>query len=652
MHEQTQTKFCPYGEKLTRRTFMRGMVAAAAISALGMSGCAPSNNPQQVALLNGTYKGSAQGRNGDIEVEMTFVDGVIEAASVVDHSETPRISDAAIETIPQKVVDTQSIDVDGVTGATLSSEGVIAALKDCVKQAGGDERSFEPLSDTAAPENRSINCDVLVIGAGIAGMTAGIAAADQGLGDVLIVEKTSNMGGNALVSGGLLWYVNAPDELRQEMTDELRAYFENNMKLAAEAGYDQEFLEELQGEWDSYYASGTTKVFDSGNNVALDMMRSHSYPAEALPAMVDYGHMIKECDDWLNELGFEWKPLVNAGGYIWPRWSGASEGLCGQGYFDFFEKLLAERDLPLEILTCTKVSDLVMDKGVVTGAEAADDDGNTYQIQASKAVILACGGCSNNSDMIKEYNEFWDFSGVDTILTDNTSGATGDGFVLGMSAGGHVVELGTHQMLPFVNPSTGKFDGSVGDTANGLIVNHLGKRYVNETLDRYSLTAAMMEQPEGTAFLLSDANSCGISDGKSVYGISEDFLIDNGRLYRADTIEELATLMGIDSATLVETVDAYNDLVDGKAEDEFGRLVFSSEGKPGYVKEPPFYANPIGWSAHITTGGLDVDASLRVLDDTGEPILGLYAVGETANGFTGIEGLGSSLRAISHIANA
>lgn len=620
-----------------RKFVMLGAAAASSALLFGIQSAIPNHMAlaatpsNDLSFTTGTYTGQAEGKKGPVTVEVTFTDNAIKSVEVVDFYETPRISKAAFDRIPAEIVQYQSLGVDTVTGATFSSMGVLNATADCVKQAGGDVEALKAVP--GAPKNTNteeINADIVVIGAGAAGMPAALEAAMNGA-KVVVFEKCANIGGNALVSGGVLGYINAPDELRQQMTDGYRAYFEQILDKVAEMGCPQDKIDAVRAEYDEYYASGKTTVFDSVGWEALYSIvgsGASEYSDELYDLYYAYLEQNVMLMEWLEQFEIDYKKLVAVAGYPWPDCTSPADGECGEGYFAAFDRFMDKNSLSLDLLLSTPASELMTDdKGTVVGVKGVCEDGTTYIVNAAKAVIIATGGFAGNPDLLREHDQEWGFADVDYIPTTNNYGHTGDGLELAMSVGGAYSDAETNFMvLPFANAVDLSVESIVGNSGNSLLVNIEGKRFVDETKSRNAISKEEMKQPEQRCYLISDVNNSLIEDGYNMFGTDVSMLLSHDKLFKADTLEELAELIDIDPKTLVETVETYNKYAKAGEDPDFGRTMFD-ETSP--VVEGPFYANPCSWAVHITTAGIMTDfESYEVLNEKGEPVKGLYAVGE------------------------
>lgn len=617
---------------VSRRCFIGASVfAGASIALFGLGGCAPQPTAatgKAAAFTPGTYTGTADGKFDTITVEADFSEGAIEAVRVVEHRDTARIAAPAVEMMPERIVAAQGLGVDTVTGATLTSMGILAAVGQCVDAAGG---SASALRGVGASEPTGITealaADVVVVGAGASGMGAAIAAA-QGGKRVVVLEKNSNLGGNCLVSGGYLEYLAAPDEARPEMTDALHRYIQEVLDSDLAATYDAAFVATVRRQYEDFKASGATKLFDSPEFYALDFAAT---TGEGLPPEVylPVARNITALNQWMDELGFSWEtPTHLITGYTYPRWSNPTEGVCGEGYFDFFDGVVKDGGYDIEVMLACAAEELMTEGGAVSGVRAVAEDGTVWEI-AAPAVILASGGFSGNEEMLRQYNTEWPYP-EEALTTTNVNGHTGDGILMAQALGAGVLDMGNQMMFPFNDPLTLSAENVSGTFADCPIVNKQGKRFLDETADRFVMTAALMEQEDSLCFMVSDANSVYVTEASP----GEDTLLRRGQLFKADTLEELARQMGVPADAFVAEMERYNGFCAAGADEDFGRYFFD-ELSP--VATPPFYASPATWAAHITIGGLNApDDDFRVMTEAGEPIGGLYACGEVRNGICGV----------------
>lgn len=637
--------------QLSRRSFIRNTtIAGIGVAVLGLAGCTPdkptTSSDTALPYTAGTYTASSQGKFGPVTIQATFSNEAIENIEVTDHEETAFISNRALTELPEAIVENQSLAVDTITGATLSSMAVLAATEDCVRQAGGNPSDLkEAPQKTASTGTESLEADLLVVGAGGSGMACAIAAAKLGMERVVVLEKSCSIGGNALVSGGYLEYVEADDSLREEMTDSQRAQLEADL-AAAEGVVPADALELIRGQWANWQAAGNTKCFDSIELQALQytIAGEGDYEGNVL-----FCQNIAALDAWLVEDGFAFKELVGIVGYPWPRWSSPAEGRCGQGYFQHYQGLVEDQALPVEILLNAPATELICEGDRVVGAKAQAEDGTTYEVRAAKGVVLATGGFSGSPEMLRQYNTMWPFEeGVD-IPTTNTYGHTGDGINMALALGAGVALMDDQMPFPMADCKNSSDETTVGDDIDCMMINSEGVRFMDEVRDRYSMTADIMEQPGQMMYMITDADTCRVEGDLNRYGHKLESLINQGQLYVADTIEELAAQIGCEGSVLAKTVADYNEAARSGVDAAFGRTSFSDLSP---IENPPFYASPRTWAMHITVGGMLYDDSFRVTTEEGEPIEGLYAVGETIVGSSGVGTQGEGLAVAQILAKA
>ncbi|WP_417351115.1 FAD-dependent oxidoreductase, partial [Gordonibacter pamelaeae] len=629
------------GRGMSRRTFVAGATLAGVnLAVFGLAGCAPKSKDAaasgELSFKAGTYTGVGEGKFGPLELEVTFSGTALTDIKIGEHEETERVADRAFEEIPAKIIEQQALGIDTVTGCTLTSAAILDAVTDCVKQADGSVKAME--QNYVAPERSTevvdLECDFVIAGAGAAGMGAAIGAAQSGATKVIVLEKGSNVGGNALVSGGYLEYVHAPKELRVPMTPELTNQLQSQLNSEYIANIDPAYVATINEQYAAYLASGDTTLFDSEELMALQ--EALMYEGTGFEGSLAFAQCVASFNAFLDENGFAWKPCIGIVGYPWPHWSAPDDGVCGQGYFNFFDKKIEENDYPVEIMLNTPATELLKEGDKVVGFKAVAEDGTTYNVRSAHGALLATGGFSGNPEMLREYNELWPWDEKTPLPTTNVYGHHGDGIKIALDEGAEVALMDSLMMFPFADVKNGADETTVGSDTDCLLVNAKGERFVDETLDRYTMTAALMEQPDEVLFLISDKDTCRIEGDKNYYGRSIQRLPDQGQLYRADTIEDLARQMGADADTFKKTVERYNEIARAGEDPDFGRMIFTPDSP---IENPPFYASPRTWAAHITEGGVVTDDISQVVREDGTPIEGLYAAGEVTVGMSGVSSM-------------
>ena len=619
------------GERLIgRRTFLRlGAAAGMTAFVLGSTGCSPMANtaPEKSASFTpGTYTAQAQGKQSLVTVEVTVGDDAIEAVDVTNHCESERIANAAIAAIATDIVELQSLAVDTVSGATLTSMAILSAVKDCIGQAGGDVAALEKAAGREKKDAAEIiETEVAIVGAGAAGLTSAIALSEQGT-DVVVMEKCGFIGGSMLVSGGRLQYPEAPLEFRQETTEPMRRLFAEVMERARALGVKEERVAFVEDQYEKWYAEGNTKTFDSDEYYAVLGAVGFGNPLAA-ETTVDAVAARHTCE-WVTAHGVELeKPLLGIMGFSWPRSTHPVGKPAGEGYVDALEDYIEKSAFPeLEILFSTSAQELVVENGKIVGVKGLCDDGTAYEVRASKGVILATGGYTDSPKWLARLQPQYGFDAEESVHSVAPAGHTGDGLDMAEQVGASVSSCGEVMLNPYAHPDYHIVGHIIGDTGNPLVVNKEGERFMNETAKRTDLALAVMEQTDQLCYIIAcDQNSNIMPNGRNFDGEPAEALFENGLAYRADTLDELAAQIGVPADALKKTVEEYNAACVAGKPDEFGRTYFE-ETAP--IVDGPFYASPGTWAVLITVDGLTVDEGFKVLDDGGRPIPGLFAVGE------------------------
>lgn len=620
-----------------RKSWMK-RIAAIFVGVLLLTGCgqgtqnedasdAPSN--AETAIADGTYEGVGEGYHGEIKVAVSLKDDKIEKVEILEHSETEGVSDPAREQIPEAIVAEQSILVDSVSGCTKTSEGIKEAVKAALLTATSDISVFE--KDVAKKEGSTEllekSADIVIVGAGGAGLTAANEALDAG-SSVIVLDKQPQVGGNTILAGSAM---NSSDPERQKnltMTPAEHDMVDHFLGLEAKNEMMQSWQETLQNEWDAYNAEGRTDLFDSPSLHKLQTYVDGDYVAK--PELVDYlcEHSL-EALHWMEAKGTQWQDTVNAAvGATWRRSHTPSTegGLRGAQFVKPQEKYARENGA--EILTDTKAEHLIVEEGRVVGVTGTKTDGQPFEIRANQAVIMATGGFSANVDMRVKYNTEWDVID-DSIPTTNGPQATGDGIVMAEEAGAQLIDMEKIQILP-------TWGGTITTyIENQIYVNQNGERFVHEDGRRDELSRAFLAQPGSYGYIVNDSKLVD-ENGFTVVGKNVNEMIEAGKLLKGDTIEELAEAIGCPAENLQASIDQFNASVDG-AEDPFGRAVFDQK-----IDQGPFYAGKTSPAVHHTMGGISINEKAQVLDTNGQVIPGFYAAGEVTGGIHGGNRLGGN----------
>lgn len=544
---------------------------------------------------------SAIGGVDAITVTVTLTDDGAIANVVVDEcKDTAGICELPCEKVPAAMVAANSINVDTVAGATMTSEAIINAVKAALTAGGVDIAPLmekkEAVVEKAADE--TLEADVVVIGAGGAGLAAAITAEQNGA-KVIVVEKMPKVGGNTILAGGAVNAVDDRSEFAIKQNDSIYWHYWQTLN---------------GGDWQGDPELVMTLVENAYDGI-----------------------------EWTKSLGMEWlgeEAVFTVSGGLWPRaWKPAM--VAGTGFFDTYTKYINAHQDTMTLMLNTKAEEIMVNEsGAACGVVATGETGNTITINA-KSVVVATGGFSKNVELRMAYDAIWGTLD-EKVLSTNHEGATGDGVKMLQKLGADFIQMGNIQLLPLGDPVTGSLSGNIEHGVDSRIfVNKSGLRYGDEGGRRDDMTRDLFKQEDATMWIVMDSDTYPTGDEVNNFGETANQLVAAGRAVKADTLDELAALMGVDAENLKATVAEYNrhctggDL-EGQA-DEFGRTLF---GAP--IDNGPFYAGARVPTVHHTMGGVKIDTKCRVYDENGEIISNLYAAGEVTGGIHGTNRLGGN----------
>lgn len=600
--------------------------------------CALALSYTAVNAKDGTYTASEVGRNGEIKVQVQIKDNKIADVKILDWSETHPVADQTKTELLPNIVKNQSYNVANISGATLSSFAIKAAVRDCLKQAGLDVKEFGKAAAKApqSSETKVENADVVIVGAGGAGLSAAVTAAMAGK-KVVLLEKNGFAGGNTSVSGGCFNVANVNQD-NIKMTEGQKKIVEGILAEKPLNPLHQELINKLKKQWNEYTASGSNKLFDSPELHALQTWKSGDRKAN-LELVYTLTQNVKPMMKELEGIGFEWRPNANQFvGALWPRSNRAANFKSGVGYVDTFLQYIKDKNLPVQLLLSTKANDLIIKDGRVAGVMAQAKNGTKYVLNAADGVILTTGGFGANVKMRNEYDELWGKKLGETTPTTNLPSATGDGISLAKKAGAGLTQMGWIQLFPAGDPTTGATSFKLGENSC-IYVNKNGKRYVNESERRDVLAKANLAQEGGVFYVISSAKRALVDkDGRNACGVKVADILKSGKSYKADTLEELAQKAGINGKNLVETVKRWNEFCKKGTGDEMGRPTCMDDHR--LDEGGPYYATLMTPSVHHTMGGVTINKKAQVLNEAGNVIPGLYAAGEVTGGIHGTNRVG------------
>ena len=595
---------------------------ASATMALSLVGCSAGK----------TYTGEAYGHDKEnpVKVTLTIKDKTITKVEVDASHETNGIGSKAAETMPGSIVAANSLEVDGVSGATQTSKAIIEAATAALKQAGLEPSDLvSKNTSTTKAKDIEETVDVVVVGAGGAGMTAAITATDAGK-KVIVVESQPIAGGNSVRSTGGMNAAKTPYQDKNEFKE--AAGVEKTLATAAEKFADNETITALaatvKSQWDTYQAN-PQGYFDSVELMELDTLiggKGKNNP-ELVKALAENSAAAIE---WLASIGADVKNVGAFGGASVKRIhrpvnADGKVTAVGAYIVPILEKNLQDRNV--QFLFDTTANEIIMKDGKAVGIKATGKDGNKVTINA-KSVVIATGGFGANAEMVEKYKP--DLKG---FATTNAEGAQGQGIDMATAVGAATVDMDQIQIHPTVHIEE---DGNAHLITEGLrgdgaiLVNAEGKRFYDEVSTRDKVSAAIIAQPEKSAWLVVDQSMVDKSAVIAGY-------IKSGYTVTGATYEELAKAMGVDETTFVSTMNTWNQAVEAKSDAEFNRTSFANP-----LTAAPYYAIKITPAVHHTMGGIVINPKAEVLNEKGEAISGLFAAGEVTGGVHGANRLGGN----------
>jgi fumarate reductase flavoprotein subunit len=529
----------------------------------------------------GRYTVKVQGYGGEMSVAVQLSETGIESVDIESMRETPGIGAVALKPLSDEIVACQSIAVDAISGATVTSAALKLAVGQAIGEAGGNKAAFYryPLPSERRTEN--IETDVLIVGSGIAGFCAGIAALEKGA-RVVMLEKLGICGGTSAVSGSA--FMGTMSRWNRERGDEsemLAQFWYERQEKHYNVSYPQLlYVAQRSGVLIDWIADLTGLEFVLGYGGGSPVM---------------WSHRMNELSD-VNGL-----PLLEGAAKLF---SGLIKCFCERGG---------------ELMLNTRCIELIQDDaGEVCGAKAISRDAE-YTIKATGGVVLATGGYEADPDMVAAYAPnatHWKPNGA-------TAGDTGDAIRLALNAGARIACSG------YLMSSWNHIHGLFSYGLDAMMLKHKEKclelngrleRYYNENTTPIEEQRAMARDGSGEYYVLFDS-----SLGDEVCAKLDKAAAD-GVIFKAGSLDELAQMANKSHVALAATVRRWNDLARKGVDDDFGnKLIAPLDSGPYYLCR--VYELSIG-----SYGGPVIDLDTKVLKLDGTPIPGLYAAGECANG--------------------
>lgn len=520
---------------------------------------------------DGTWIGTGNGRNGPISVELTIKDNDVLNGKVVSQKESDFAVPAISKILEQVVNRNELSSFDSISGATLTCNGTAEAVRQALAKASGKTEKEKTYKNTS--------CDIVIIGAGGAGLAAAIEAKHNGA-DVILLEKMGIAGGNTTsATGGL----NAAETRIQKalgIQDSKEQFFQDTMK----GGYNK-------------------------NDEKLVR-----YMVEKAPETVD----------WLMSFGVDLSDVGKMAGSTNKRTHRPKGGAAVGAHMI---PVMMEEALKsgVDFRNNSKVVDILKNGNKASGVKV-EYNGKKYVINA-KAVIIATGGFGANPKMIVKYKPELDGFG-----TTNHHGATGDAFVWIEKFDGVLTQMDEIQTHPTVVPGNGLMITEAVRGNGAIMINRDGKRFCSEMATRDVMSKAILQQTGKTAYLVFDT-----SVRKSLKAI--EGYVKKGLLTEGETPEALAEKLSINPAEFAATIRTYNKYQAEGNDPDYGR---KGSEMPRALNQGPYFAVEVGPAIHHTMGGIKINESGEVLNSKNEAVPGLYAAGEVTGGVHGGNRLGGN----------
>ena len=590
--------------KLVDTSIDRRAFLASGAAAIGVAAVAPGvAKAEQVAKAqeesgstdggrpaDGQYITSAVSMHGPIDVLTVFANGAIASVRVLSHKESRVIGEHAVSVMPQRIVDSQCIDVDTVTGSTITSSAIVDAVTQAIEKAGGDPGLF---TGYVAPELTETivekKVDVAIAGGGPAGLMVAWAAAEAGK-TVLICERMGYVGGCTPITGCGIY---------TQETQIQRAWGLDKI-MASHQTFDARL---------AYYTEKLLKP-------------ESPYYNPDMPFIKNILHSSNRAVDKMVEIGVGFCPI---GDTSVPVFAPGDFQIGGKFSVQIIDNYI-RTNLGVEVVVDAPVTELSLEGNRVCGFVAKGTDGTVYQVSAD-AVVLATGGYIMNGELMQEYQSddmkfprtgpFWaDGSGM---FMARDAGAAWCCMDMGVTSHYHAgVSLAETSYIHYCVP--------------GVVVNGNGDRFVDESLSYIVALRKFKDEPTTDFYWIFDeAASYGLLPTGNSFRIDYSFLHDTGDIVRGENYHELAEKMGLGGLeAALETVSAC--ALDG-AEDPFGNKKLKSMNLDG-----PMFACKIIPTPYIAQGGVLVDLEGRVEREDGSVIEGLYAVGDVTGALENRDG--------------
>lgn len=554
----------------------------AASSEVASSEVASSEQP--AGNGTGVFEGKARGFAGDVVVKVTLDNSEIKAVEVEAKDETPTIGGTAIDSLKDMVVKAQSTQLDVVAGATVTSKAFIEATNAALTAGGVDPTKLVPKEVEAEKLELNQEADIVVVGAGGAGLTSAITAAEAGQ-KVIVLEKAAGAGGNTNRATGGMNAAETHYQKEQQIEDTIQTYIEDTMK----GGHNL------------------------NNPELVRVMAENS--AKAI--------------DWLDTIDAKLSDVGFAGGATNARAHrpvDENDKVLSVGTF-LVDKLLKRAEaVGVKVIYGAKVNEVLMADGKAAGVTAETKDG-ALTVKA-KAVIVASGGFGGSDAKVSEYRP--DLQGY---VSTNAPTIEGDAIDFLKKVNANFIDMDKIQTHPTVVQKDGSLisESLRGDGA--ILLNKEGKRFIDEMETRDTVSAAINKQTEKTAWLIADNAMFEKSNVVKGY-------VNKGLLTKVDDLKALAAFIGADEATVAKTLADWTSYVKAGEDKEFGHK--NMDKLDFDLSVAPFYVGPVGPGIHHTMGGVEINTNAEIISTDKAVIPGLFAAGEVTGGVHGGNRLGGN----------
>lgn len=603
----------------------------------------------EIKMKPGTYTGSAKGYAGIIvatvnvtenEIKEIKLENTINEDSTIKPDqpmfmmqniavrELDQIFYDVEALLPQRIIEAQSLAVDGISGATSSSNGALMAIKNALKEAGVDPVAFN--KEVAKSTKEEVyDCDIVVVGGGTSGATAAAQAKELGA-NVVLIEKSAKLGGTGALSAGPM-ALNTNDQLALGLEADVKSYYDH---------YDELMHWSIKGGLFNQLLNKSSETYDWLNANGFKLIPDTGWFAET------HGKTSLTCYESLPYMGLEVR--------------------------NYFTDLVKNVD---NVLLETTAKELITDSnGKVTGVKAEKFDGTKITVNA-KAVIMATGGFGGNEEMMQEK-----LGATYNLLGVKQNDGSGLKMMLASGAKEHnASSICTHAIgIPGEVTGFNGFDRTIPYTlvtsAALLQVNDKGERFINEEIQDTDMTRGsvnhaaqgsyyyvLLSQKQVDAIKEKGTSSVGQqydpmafsfqyqSAGKDVpmsnIQAVLDAAVEQSLAFKGGTLEELAKNAGMDPKILAMNVQKYDEDCLNGVDTMFGKNV----SELNVLGEGPYYAVKGTTVAYCTVGGVEVAMNLQVMDTEGKLIDGLFAAGVESignimdgKGYTNVSGIALS----------